>query len=125
MFYSSTLYFTVRGMKSREGSEITHSRSQSMVEAESVTPLPGTLAALANFVPLSWLLVTFTSVKNNVAEVGSLAKLVFNSILFLGLSSLLPANVLIGTLPVPSVTLLFPREPGITFTVLQPVLFDH
>lgn len=125
MFYSSTLYFIVRGMKSREGSEITLSRSQSMAEAESVTPLPGTLATLANFVPLSWLLVTFISVKNNVAEVGSLAKLVFNSILFLGLSSLLPANVLIGTLLVPSVTLLFPREPGITFTVLQPVLFDH
>lgn len=92
---------------------------------KSVTPLPGALATLANSVPLSWLLVTFISVKNNVAEVGSLAKWVFNSILFLGLSSLLPVSVLIGTLPVPSVTLLFPREPGITFTVLQPVLFDH
>lgn len=63
--------------------------------------------------------------KSNVAEVGSLEKLVFNSILFLGLSSLLPGNVLIGSLPVPFVTLLFPREPGITFTVLHTVLFDH
>lgn len=63
--------------------------------------------------------------KSNVAEVGSLAKLVFNSILFLGLSFLLPENVLIGSLPVPFVILLFPGESGITFTVLQTVLFDH
>lgn len=78
-------------------------------------------ATLTNFIPLSWLLV---SVKNNI-EVGRLAQLVFNSILFLGLRCLLPGNVLIGSLPAPSVTLLFPRDSGITITDFEPALFDH
>lgn len=107
-------------MKSREAL-ITHSGSQRDGGGRAGY---GVLTTLANFIPLSWLLVSFVSMKNNI-EVGRLAQLVFNSILFLGLRSPLPGNVLIGSLPVPSVTLLFPREPGITITVFEPVLFDH
>nr|BAC85457.1 unnamed protein product [Homo sapiens] len=82
---------------------MTDSRSQVMVDGGRTSfPLPRASDTLGSFVPLSWLLVSFTSVKRDVAEVGRLAKLVFNSILYFGLSSLLPGNVLIGSLPVPS-----------------------
>lgn len=88
---------------------MTHSGSQRRVEAELAVLVPSLLLPSppppppsgpchsCSFVPVSWLPVSFISVKNNVTEVGSLAKLLFNSILFLGLSSLLPGNVLIGS----------------------------
>lgn len=70
--------------------------------------------------------MTLLMKKNNFANVRRLAKFVFNSFLFLGLSSPLSGNVLIGSLPVPSVALLFPWEPEITvmFSSLSCLVID-
>lgn len=88
-------------MTSEEGSKVTHSRSQesggrisycspptfSLFPSSPLSltlPPPSSCHPLANFVILASLFVSFISMKSNVAKIGSLAKLVLNSILFLG-----------------------------------------